>query len=84
MAQLQLKRENYKGAAQSLEHALSHNFEVRESVLYHLLKARISEKLGDLDEAQKILDSAMALPGIRQVSLYTYPPLRSNACFYSQ
>lgn len=68
MAQLQLKRENYKGASQSLEHALSHNFEVRESVLYHLLKARISEKLGDLDEAYKVLDTALNLPGVRHVS----------------
>jgi lipopolysaccharide biosynthesis regulator YciM len=67
MAQLQLKRDNFKGAAQSLEHALSHNFEVRDSVVYHLLKSRISEKLGDMDEAFKVLDSAMSLPGVRNV-----------------
>lgn len=67
MAQLQLKRENFKGASQSLEHALSHNFEVRESVLYHLLKAKIAERLGDLDDAYKVLDNAMALPGVKLV-----------------
>jgi hypothetical protein len=67
MSQLQLKRDNFKGAAQSLEHALSHNFEVRDSVVYHLLKARISEKLGDLEDAYKVLDSSMSLPGVRNV-----------------
>ena len=82
MSQLQLKRDNYKGAAQSLEHALSHNFEVRESVVYHLLKARISEKLGDLEDAYKVLDSAMSLPGVRNVCtslLSSFFPLETKS-----
>jgi tetratricopeptide repeat protein 21B len=68
MAQLHLANENDKMAMQSLEMGLSYNFEVRNSPLYHLLKARSLVKQGDFEEAVTALTAALALPGVRTAS----------------
>jgi len=65
MAQIHLHSDNFKAASQSLEVGLSYNFEVREHPLYHLIKARILKKQGDLEEALKTLQQAMLLPGVK-------------------
>jgi tetratricopeptide repeat protein 21B len=65
MAQLYLKQDKAKLAASSLEQSLSHSFEVRDSPLYHLIKARVHEQLGENEEALKMLESAMLLPGVK-------------------
>lgn len=65
MAQIQLQQDNFKLANQSLEVGLSHNFEVRDHPLYHLIKARIQKKQGENEEAVKTLQIAMALPGVK-------------------
>ncbi|KAJ8306896.1 hypothetical protein KUTeg_014980 [Tegillarca granosa] len=63
MAQIYLHQGNFKLANQSLEVGLSYNFEVRDHPLYHLIKARILKKQGELAEAVKTLQTAMTLPG---------------------
>ncbi|XP_052258735.1 tetratricopeptide repeat protein 21B-like isoform X2 [Dreissena polymorpha] len=65
MAQIHLHQNNFKLANQSLEVGLSHNFEVRDHPLYHLIKARIQKKQGENEEAVRTLQMAMSLPGIK-------------------
>lgn len=65
MAQIHLHQNSFKMANQSLEVGLSYNFEVREHPLYHLIRARILKKQGDLAEAVQTLKMAMALPGVK-------------------
>ncbi len=65
MAQLYLKQEKPKQALSSLEQSLSHNFEVRDSPLYHLIKARVHEQLGENEESLKLLEAALKLPGVK-------------------
>ncbi|XP_041939131.1 tetratricopeptide repeat protein 21B [Alosa sapidissima] len=67
MAQIHLLQGNFKLSSQSLELCLSHNFEVREHPMYHLIKAQAQRKLGELQEAIKTLQMAMGLPGVRRV-----------------
>ncbi|KAK7092869.1 tetratricopeptide repeat protein 21B-like [Littorina saxatilis] len=65
MAQIHLHQNSFKLANQSLEVGLSYNFEVRDHPLYHLIRARILKKQGDLAEAVKTLKMAMILPGVK-------------------
>lgn len=65
MAQIHLGQGNFTSAAQSLEVGLSYNFEVREHPQYHLIKARIQRKQGDLQDARKTLQTTMQLPGVK-------------------
>uniref|UniRef100_A0AAY4BBA0 Tetratricopeptide repeat domain 21B n=1 Tax=Denticeps clupeoides TaxID=299321 RepID=A0AAY4BBA0_9TELE len=67
MAQIHLLQGNFKLSSQSLELCLSHNFEVREHPLYHLIKAQAQRKMGELQEAVRTLQLAMNLPGVRRV-----------------
>src|SRR5689334_18127940 len=62
MAQLYLKQDKAKFASNSLEQSLSHNFEVKDSPLYHLIKARMHEQLGENDDALRTLEAAMQIP----------------------
>ncbi|EDO49516.1 predicted protein, partial [Nematostella vectensis] len=66
MAQIQLQKNNFKQAEQSLEVGLSYNFEVREHPLYHLIKARVQMKMGNAEDSIKTLNAAMNLPGVRK------------------
>jgi len=63
-AQILLRQERFQQAHSVLEQALSHNFAVRESPLFHLCKAKVLQTQGDLQEAAKILEAAMKLPGV--------------------
>uniref|UniRef100_A0AAR2KQ70 Tetratricopeptide repeat protein 21B n=1 Tax=Pygocentrus nattereri TaxID=42514 RepID=A0AAR2KQ70_PYGNA len=67
MAQIHLLQGNFKLSSQSLELCLSHNFEVREHPLYHLIKAQAQRKMGELQEAIQTLQLAMSLPGVKRV-----------------
>ncbi|KAK3569226.1 hypothetical protein QTP86_026513 [Hemibagrus guttatus] len=67
MAQIHLLQGNFKLSSQSLELCLSHNFEVREHPLYHLIKAQTQRKMGELQEAIQTLQLAMSLPGVKRV-----------------
>nr|XP_006812059.1 PREDICTED: tetratricopeptide repeat protein 21B-like [Saccoglossus kowalevskii] len=66
MAQIYAHQGSFKQASQSLEQGLSYNFEVRESPLYHLIKARIQKRQGDIEDAARTLQTAMTLPGIKK------------------
>eukprot|EP00930_Biecheleria_cincta_P046675 TRINITY_DN32219_c0_g1_i1.p1 TRINITY_DN32219_c0_g1~~TRINITY_DN32219_c0_g1_i1.p1 ORF type:complete len:1347 (+),score=315.58 TRINITY_DN32219_c0_g1_i1:89-4129(+) len=54
-------------ALQYLEQGLSHDFSVRNHPLYHLVKAQVLFSAGELEPAAKVLESAMALPGVKTV-----------------
>ena len=49
-------------------HLCSLFYQVREHPLYHLIKARIHRKKGELKEAAKTLETALALPGVKRMS----------------
>eukprot|EP00961_Rhodomonas_salina_P221929 3001020-Rhodomonas_salina.1 len=51
--------DRFRDASASLEQALSHRFEIRESPTYFLLRAIVHEKTGEWSEALKVLESAM-------------------------
>ncbi|PRP77845.1 tetratricopeptide repeat protein 21B-like [Planoprotostelium fungivorum] len=60
-----LKQDKPKVALNSLEQALSHDFDVKDTAYYHLINARIHEKLGEREQAVAILETAMDLPGVK-------------------
>ncbi|XP_040004915.1 tetratricopeptide repeat protein 21B isoform X1 [Xiphias gladius] len=66
MAQIHLLQGNFSLCSQSLELCLSHNFEIQEHPLYHLIKAQTKKKMGELTEAIQTLQMAMSLPGVRR------------------
>ncbi|XP_028292387.1 tetratricopeptide repeat protein 21B [Gouania willdenowi] len=66
MAQIHLLQGNVTMCSQSLELCLSHNFEIRDHPLYHLIQAQAKKKLGELKEAIQMLQMAMSLPGVRR------------------
>ncbi|XP_015214562.1 tetratricopeptide repeat protein 21B isoform X1 [Lepisosteus oculatus] len=63
MAQIYLLQGNFKLSSHSLELCLSYDFEVREHPLYHLIKAQVQKRMGQVQEAIQTLQIAMALPG---------------------
>ena len=64
-AQIYLQQKDFAAAENALEVALSHNFRVRNSAVYQLLKARVQHERGNLAEALTILEVIMDLPGVR-------------------
>ncbi|CEL95321.1 unnamed protein product [Vitrella brassicaformis CCMP3155] len=54
-------------ALQYLEKGLSHDFTVRQQPIFHLLKAQVHSSAGDDEQAIRILEEAMQLPGIKTV-----------------
>jgi len=68
MAKIFLEMQRYREANSSLEQALSHSFEVRESPLYFLLRAQCHEKQGEWKQALSLLQSAMKLPGVAKIA----------------
>lgn len=67
MAQIHLVQGNFTLCSQSLELCLSHNFEIRENPLFHLINAQAKKKMGELTEAIQTLQMTMSLPGVRRV-----------------
>lgn len=45
--------------------ALSHNFSVRDSAVFHLVKAKVLRSQGEPEEALRVLETAMALRSVR-------------------
>ncbi|CAH2281962.1 tetratricopeptide repeat 21A [Pelobates cultripes] len=66
MAQIYFAQGLFTECSQSLETGVSHNFQVREHPLYHLMKARILKKKGELGEAIKTLQMTMKLPEMKK------------------
>uniref|UniRef100_A0A8C8SR38 Tetratricopeptide repeat domain 21A n=1 Tax=Pelusios castaneus TaxID=367368 RepID=A0A8C8SR38_9SAUR len=66
MAQIYLSQGNFKECSHSLELGVSHNFQVRDYPLYHFIKARALNKVGDYPEAIKILKMIISLPYMKK------------------
>jgi tetratricopeptide repeat protein 21B len=66
MAQIHLVNNAPKAAAQSLEVALSYNFEVREAPMYHVIEARVHVSQNKLEDALKSLQNAMKINGVKK------------------
>jgi len=58
-------------AMSALDQAVSSNFSVRETPLFHIVNAKVLMASGKMEEARKVLETAMNLPGVRT-------PLRSE------
>jgi len=65
LAQIALYRDDVRKADQSLQRAVSYKFEVRNSPLYHIVRGRVLELKGKLEEAVALLEKAMKLPGVK-------------------
>ncbi|XP_013370524.1 PREDICTED: tetratricopeptide repeat protein 21A isoform X2 [Chinchilla lanigera] len=65
MAQIYLAQGNFAMCSHCLELGVSHNFQVRDHPLYHLIKARALNKSGDYQEAIKTLKMIMKLPTLK-------------------
>ncbi|CAM9839988.1 unnamed protein product, partial [Chrysoparadoxa australica] len=63
-AQVSVKEGEYRAADNSLEQALSCDFRVRSSPLYHLIRAQVLIHKGSLEEAKSALEEALRLPGM--------------------
>ena len=48
-----------------LEQALAHNFGIKESPVYNMVKAKALHTQGESEEARATLEKAMQLPGVR-------------------
>ncbi|GAB5360001.1 hypothetical protein AAMO2058_000589800, partial [Amorphochlora amoebiformis] len=64
-AKIHLAREAYPEAEEALAQALALDFDIRQKPNYFTLKARILAKKSKLEEALSLLQSAMALPGVK-------------------
>lgn len=68
MARIKLHKDDFQEAAKELEEALAHSFEIRNSPVYHLVKAKVLEAKGENDKAKQILQKALELPGMSDES----------------
>uniref|UniRef100_A0A7S0YZT4 Tetratricopeptide repeat protein 21B n=1 Tax=Hemiselmis tepida TaxID=464990 RepID=A0A7S0YZT4_9CRYP len=65
MARILCQVDKYGAANASLEQALSHNFEIRESPSYYVIKSSILAREQKWADAAKVLEAAMNLPGVK-------------------
>ena len=49
---------------------MSYNFEVKDTPIYHIVKAKTQKKQNNLQEALKTLTVAMNLPGMKRACMY--------------
>ena len=94
LARIHLAQRQHKMAEYSLEQALSLDFSVRQSHKYHMVKAKVLVEAGDLQEALKVLESAMRLPGIGkpaagqgsllQIFTHLSSKLKSERLYYAE
>jgi len=61
-----LHKNNYAACEASLENGLSYNFEVKDSPIYYIIRAKIQKKQNNLNEAMETLSVAMNLPGMKR------------------
>jgi tetratricopeptide repeat protein 21B len=66
MAQIAIFQENFRGASNSLEQALAHDFKVRDSPLFYLIKAKVLDGTGDVSGSIEVLRSALKLPSVER------------------
>ncbi|CAJ1394225.1 unnamed protein product [Effrenium voratum] len=68
LARIYHQKDQQNAALQYLEQGLSHDFSVRSHPLYYLVKAEVLSAAGEVDQASKLLEQAMALPGVKSDS----------------
>jgi len=68
LAQVHLAGQQYRAAEQALEQALSFAFEVREWPQYSIVRAHVLLERGEAEEALKMLEGAMAQPGVAKLA----------------
>ena len=66
LAQVYTREGNVHAAYDALEQGLSYNFELKSHPIYHLIRARILKKEQKYEEACKLLQSALNLPGVKR------------------
>ncbi|DAZ99342.1 TPA: hypothetical protein N0F65_005193 [Lagenidium giganteum] len=60
-ARVCLEREHFRAASSCLDQALSHDFSIRQSLSYYIIKAKILESSGDVRDALQTLQTAMKM-----------------------
>lgn len=75
-AQIHIQQEFYQRAAQSLETCLSHNFEIRDNPMYHLLNGIIKKNQSQFEDAKKCFQTAMNICGLKSQNT-SQSPLKS-------
>ncbi|KAK9396052.1 tetratricopeptide repeat protein 21A [Crotalus adamanteus] len=63
--QIHLSQRNIKECAHSLEIGVSYNFQLRDSPLYHFIKAKALNKAGEYPEAIKVLKMLINIPQMK-------------------
>lgn len=63
-ARVALAQGKPRAAAAALEQALSHDFSVRDSPQYALVRAQVLKESGQFDEAARVLKAATLVPGV--------------------
>lgn len=64
IAQIHIQQNQFARAKQSLEICLGHNFQVRESPMYHLLNGIVQKSSHQHEEALKSFEQAMTIKGL--------------------
>lgn len=64
ISQIHIQQDQCNRAKQSLEICLGHNFQVRDSAMYHLLNGIVQKSLQQYEEALKSFEQAMQLTGL--------------------
>ena len=64
--QIHLHNSNYSACEASLENGLSYNFEVKDSPIYHIIKAKTQKKQKLYEDALNTLTVAMNLRGMKR------------------
>lgn len=59
LARIALDREQYSSASGCLEEALSHDFSIGKRPVFHIIKAKVFEKKGELLAAKEVLEKAL-------------------------
>lgn len=72
-ARICLEREHYRAASACLDLALSHDFSIRQSLSYFIIKAKLLETSGDVRDALQTLQAAMKM---LQATAGTNAPIR--------
>ncbi|XP_003221910.1 tetratricopeptide repeat protein 21A [Anolis carolinensis] len=79
MAQIHLSQGNIKECVHSLEIGVSYNFQLRDSPLYHFIRARALNKGGEYPEAIKVLKMLVNLPQMKgETKKGQGPPLTTS------
>lgn len=66
LAQVHTREGNTQFAYDALQQGLSSNFELKSHPLYHLIRARILKRENKFEEASKLLQTTLNLPGVKK------------------